>query len=194
MKQLLLISLILLTVNCLIFAQNDDTKIVGHHRNEFFVLKENGYYLVERLGSPLKYSKVESDTLLPVDSRADTFKGNIYTLYYKDDKLQLINRKYKREVMKLKVIDEEAIKNRNRKHNFFYYKPYERKISQYARLLSEKDKGEYEIFSKDRVEMYKKIEELKIKDFKYYFDTFLKKYNFEYHATAFLYVAMRPDL
>jgi hypothetical protein len=126
MKQLLLIFLILLAVNCLIFAQGNDEKIVGHHRSEYFVLKENGCYLVERLGSPLKYSKVIKDTLLSVNNEADTFKGKIFILYFKNDKLQLVNQKYKREIMKLKAIDDEAIKNRNRKHNFFYYMPYER--------------------------------------------------------------------
>lgn len=177
MKPLLLTSLILLAVNCLIFAQDNDAKIIGHHRNEYFVLKENGYYSVERLGSPLKYSRVINDTLLPVNNEADTFKGNVFILYFKNDKLQLVNQKYKREIMKLKAIDEEAIKNRNRKHNFFYYWPHERKISQYARSLNKKDKGEYEIFDKNRTEMYKKIEELNITDFKHYFDTFLKEYN-----------------
>ena len=179
MKQFLLFFLLILTVNCLVFAQDNVEKIIGHHRSEYFVLKENNYYLVERLGSPLKYSKVINDTLLSVNNEADTFKGKIFILYFKNDKLQLVNRKYKREVMKLKAIDEEAIKSRNRKRNFYYYMPHEMKISQYAKLLNEKDKSEYGIFSKDRTEMYKKVEELDIEDFKHYFDTFLKEYNIE---------------
>lgn len=177
MKQLLMF-LILIIINHCVSAQDNDVKIVGHYKNEYFVLQKNSYYVVERL-SPLKYSSIKYDTLFPVSNVANTFKGEVYTLLLKNNTLCLINKNYKREVMRLKTVDDKAIENRNRKYNFFYHTPYEVKISQHARLLSEQNKDKYESFDKDREKVYDKANELGIEDFQTYFDTFLKKYNLE---------------
>jgi hypothetical protein len=64
MKQLLL-SLMLLTINSRLAAQQKDTTLVGHTGQVFFVLKEGSHYFVEYL-NPLKYNCAIYDTLLPM--------------------------------------------------------------------------------------------------------------------------------
>jgi len=181
MKYLKLIfcsSVLLLSCTHFASAQEFKENLVGHYKNEYFVLKEHNYYVVEQL-SPLKYNNIKYDTLLPTNNTADSFQGEVYALHFESNILCLIKREYQREVMRLKPIDDEVLKERNRKHNFFYYKPYEIKIFQYARLLKKENKSEYERFSKDREELYDKINELSINDFQTCFISFLKKHALE---------------
>jgi hypothetical protein len=172
------IATFLILINCQCSsAQEITSSDIWHYKSQLFLLKKDGYYLVEGLYSPLKYSQAYIDTLFPSNNKSDSFIGKTYFLYFENNQPKLINKNHKKGIVKIKPANDKELQERNRKYNNFYYMPYEIKISRYSRSLSEKNRDKYEAFNEDRNEMYKKLNELNIEAFKQYFDEFIKKYD-----------------
>lgn len=158
-------------------AQSIDLKLVGHCRTEYYVLKGDGYYVVEHL-SPLKYGEAIYDTLFPTHNHTDTFQGRKYSLYHKDGYIRLANNRYKHGVLKIKDIDEEARTARESMYNYFFLRPYEEQMAQHSRRLrDEKKLKEYETFDDDRTRVYNLSNSIDTERFKDSFRVFIEKYN-----------------
>lgn len=170
---------ILLVVCQCSYAQENTTNSIWHNKSYLFLLKMDGYYLVEDFYFPQKYSKAYIDTLLPSNSASDTFTGKKFLLYLENNQQKLTYNNKRKKKIKIKPANDEELWERNKRHNFNYYRSYERKISEYSRLLSETNSDKYQAFNNNRDEMYKKQNELSIEAFRQYFDEFINKYNLE---------------
>lgn len=172
-----IILLFFLSLGQYVYAQSTDLKLVGHCRTEYYLLKGDGYYVVEHL-SPLKYGEAIYDTLFPTYNHKDTFRGRKYTLYYKDGNIRLANNRYKHGVLKIKDLDEEARTARVSMQNHFLSSPYEPHMAQLARRLrDEKKLKEYETFDDDRTRMYNLSNSIDTERFRDSFRVFIEKYN-----------------
>lgn len=158
-------------------AQSIDLKLVGHCRTEYYLLKGDGYYVVEHL-SPLKYGKAIYDTLFPAHNHTDTFRGRKYSLYHKDGYIRLANNRYKHGVLKIRDLDAEARMDRERIHNYFVCSPYEQQMAQYSwRLRNEKKTEDYSKFNRDRDHMYDLSQSISTVRFRDSFRVFIETYN-----------------
>ncbi|MBW7912658.1 MAG: hypothetical protein H3C54_02895 [Taibaiella sp.] len=171
------ILLCFLSLSDYVSAQSIDLKLVGHCRTEYYVLKGDGYYVVEHL-SPLKYGEAIYDTLFPTHNHTDTFRGRKYSLYRKDGNIRLANNRYKHGVLKIKDIDEEARTARESIHNHFVSSPYEPQMAELARkLMTKKRTEDYSKFNRDREHIYDLSRSIGTEKFKDSFRVFIEKYN-----------------
>lgn len=172
-----IILLCFLSLSDYVSAQSRDLKLVGHCRTEYYLLKGDGYYVVEQL-VPLKYTEAKYDTLFPVHEHTDTFQGMKYILYHKDGNIRLANKRYKHGVLKIRTLDAEAKKERESIYNYFFLRPYEEQMAQHSRRLrDEKKLKEYETFDDDRTRMYNLSNSIDTERFQDSLHVFIEKYN-----------------